>query len=96
LKIRLERTDDYKLQRANLSRSARLALRFVEQAIKGSPDEPRGFSVQQYRIPEAGNIVVTIVENGGLLVGYHRTGPGAVSMDMVLDRRSGADWYARE
>jgi hypothetical protein len=96
LKIKLVRTDDYKLQAKDLSPSARIALYFVERAIRGSPDEPRGFDYQIFLIPELRNIAVTVVENGGLLVGYHRAGPASVSLDLVVDRRHAPGWYSRE
>jgi len=97
LKIKLERTDDYKAQRRDLSPSAKIALYFVEQAIQSNPDEPPGFGYRRYRIPELGGIVVTVVENGELLVGYHwLIRPTTVSMDLALDRRRGADWYSSE
>ena len=95
MKIKLERTDDYKAQRKALGTSARIALFYVEQAIKSNPDDPPGFGYRRYHIPEL-ETTVTVVENGGLLVGFHRIGSAVVSMDMALDRRRGADWYSRD
>lgn len=91
---RLVLTEDYKAPKRALSASAKVALYFVEQGIESNPLNPPGFDLQRLPISELGDLVVTIVENGGLLVAFHVLTDGRASMDMVLDRRRGASWFS--
>ncbi len=95
MRIKLRPTPEYSAARRGLSLSARLALRFVEQAIAANPEEP-GRSHFAYSVPVFPDIAVTVVENGDLIVAFHRVSPTLLSLDLLIDRKNPPDWYRVE
>lgn len=95
MRITLRPTSDYAAAKADLSLSARLALRFIEQGIKSDPDHRRS-NRTEYTLHMFGGETVVVEENGDLLVVFHGVGPGVVSLDLVIDRKNPPDWYTAE
>ncbi|MEK6720834.1 MAG: hypothetical protein AABZ33_09215 [Chloroflexota bacterium] len=42
------------------------------------------------------DIAVTVVENGDLIVAFHRVSPTLLSLDLLIDRKNPPDWYRVE
>jgi hypothetical protein len=95
VRITLRPTTDYSAAKANLSPSAKLALRFIEERIRANPDGPAR-NRRQYSVPMHGNPTVTVEENGDLLICYHRIDAKVVSLDLAIDLHDPPDWYLAE
>lgn len=91
MRNKLEPTTEYKASKADLSASARIALRFLERDIQHDPDH------REHRFemtwPGVGSCVI---DTGirGLLVAFHRIdGTNRISLDEVIDLRHPPSWY---
>ena len=89
---RLKRSPAYKAERDRLSSAARLALWFAEDTIRGNPDNP-GRTWFTLRVPNF-DVDLIVVENGDLLIAFHRIAANAISLDLLIDRRSPPPWYS--
>lgn len=85
---RLRRTNEYRLAAADLSLSARIALRFIERRIAADPDN----LTDRYTVV-IGAEAVTVEHNGDLLVAFHRQDRRTVSLDLVVDLKHPPDWF---
>jgi hypothetical protein len=89
---RLEPTRQYLASKADLSASARIALRFVERGIKNDPDHRE--NRHEIVWPGVGSVVVDTSARG-LLVAFHRiSGGNRISLDEVVDLRHPPPWYS--
>lgn len=88
---KLIRTPAYKAARKRLNSSARLALWFVEDAIRGNPKNP-GRTWVRYAVPGFDEELI-VVENGDLLVAFHELLDGEISLDLLMDRKNPEPWF---
>jgi hypothetical protein len=91
---KLIRSAAYKAARKDLSRGARVALWYVEDTIRGRPKKP-GKTWVHYPVPGFDD-VMTVVENGDLLVAFHELQDGEISLDLLIDRKKPPRWYSED
>lgn len=94
MRIKLRPSPEYSAAKANLSLSAKIALRFIEQGIRADPDHRRNRI--EYTVPMFGSPTVVVEENGDILVCFHRVDDTEVSLDLLIDRRDPPNWYLAE
>lgn len=87
-------TADYKAAKRDLSPGAKVALWFVEDAIRGRPAKP-GRTWVRYVVPGFED-ELTVVENGDLLIAFHEMPDGEISLDLLMDRKNPLPWYHDE
>lgn len=92
MRNKLEPTTEYKASKADLSASARIALRFLERDIRTDPGH-RETSFRDDVARDGSCVVDTGVR--GLLVAFHRVaGTDRISLDDVIDLRHPPSWFA--
>jgi hypothetical protein len=91
---KLKRSAAYKAARKDLSGAAKIALWFAEDAIRGNPNKPGRVWVH-YMVPGFHD-KLTVVENGDLLIAFHRLPGDDISLDLLMDRKNPPPWYLVE